>query len=941
MAPLNPYLAYKRDTSRLMYWIVRESNAIIASSSTLPDDVPKTPNTNGQVTVSSLVTLSKLIGKHIGAVPPTILGLFDAVIQARTAAYETFQQLVANKPDPDIERSNASHRHFLNALSEAFEALGGPAWAEKEKSKPADPTADNQADLEQVLFVNTFAALNLDEGATLDEEDDGVNDDESNLESQQNQARQRPRPKKSTGKGKKRKSGKSIKKKGKQQQPTAKTPSLDEVPVESYRIIQDEEGIITDYLMAVYALVQEWAELRVYLQEVWREVAYEGLNSAVAGAVSNIAIKMIERSSSAMFVYFPGHDSFETVMNTITRGDPEKAQGIFIMALHEISLDQTRHRKFREVDVDVKEQFLMYAYQDLVDFVTDFQKNRNGKPTKRMLQQIGNWDPNFDLRHASKAERLKWRRCYTINWLYDLVNLFSGIVAQRNTMRGESHKLESADWSPSGPSNNRRRLFGLNEFAGVITHLVMQKPGVDIREKILPHHVFQLQCIVDSLAISRGWSINSFRGHVVEAPPPGFRPRRDIDLFLDRDNKRAGSGFLQGVDILMWFFAKDGELHGDPLRHNTECRLLKSLEFDFVNWLGESRYMDGLTDMPPSRFSATNSNGLWEYSPFLCGVGLAEGLVEAYRYSFIILDRLPEPIMLVHLHNMLVQKGYIAAPVGLYGAFQKLFPEAFFVNGKIPTSNFGAAIKVRTAQSSSRRSRARGTLDDGKAMGTNRFSKTRSYLMSCEEAGWVPDRIPDVDIPMLSHMCFHRIRQTEHIVDLVTGRKRLKDTDLVDLVRAKGISDEYMIEITMNLPKKQEMSSRSLLSLLKLDISSDICGMIPLSSLNYVWVMAQFMGLFEKFEESLKKIRNPVYVRAYETSPMWRTQKRVGLAYLALHVQEEECLRVMAREFQNPRVEFVNHIYWDGLEDVDAVGVRTNEPRSEREEALQGQCAIM
>lgn len=74
---------------------------------------------------------------------------------------------------------------------------------------------------------------------------------------------------------------------------------------------------------------------------------------------------------------------------------------------------------------------------------------------------------------------------------------------QRNTMKGEMHVYEDVDWSKTGPWHHHRRLFGLNEFAGIITTLAMQKPGTDIRDKILPHHVFQLQCIVDSRTSSR------------------------------------------------------------------------------------------------------------------------------------------------------------------------------------------------------------------------------------------------------------------------------------------------------------------------------------------------------------------------------------------------------------------------------------------------------
>jgi hypothetical protein len=39
----------------------------------------------------------------------------------------------------------------------------------------------------------------------------------------------------------------------------------------------------------------------------------------------------------------------------------------------------------------------------------DFQETRSGKPTKRMLSEIRDWDPNFDLQRATKEQRIKWR----------------------------------------------------------------------------------------------------------------------------------------------------------------------------------------------------------------------------------------------------------------------------------------------------------------------------------------------------------------------------------------------------------------------------------------------------------------------------------------------------------------------------------------------------
>ena len=101
-----------------------------------------------------------------------------------------------------------------------------------------------------------------------------------------------------------------------------------------------------------------------------------------------MAIAMIKQTQSAIFVDFPGHDSYETAMKTITRGDPEKAQGMFQMNLHQMGPDGNVIGECKQRDVDVKEQFLIHAYQDLLDFIKDFQATRSGKPTKPMLAEI-------------------------------------------------------------------------------------------------------------------------------------------------------------------------------------------------------------------------------------------------------------------------------------------------------------------------------------------------------------------------------------------------------------------------------------------------------------------------------------------------------------------------------------------------------------------------
>lgn len=67
--------------------------------------------------------------------------------------------------------------------------------------------------------------------------------------------------------------------------------------------------------------------------------------------------------------------------------------------------------------------------------------------------------------------------------------------------------------------------------------------------------------------------------------------------------------------------------------------------------------MHGLTTIPASRFPKHHTNGLCEYSPLLCGAGLAEGLVLVQRVMMSLWNQVPEPILVLHLHNMLVKRG--------------------------------------------------------------------------------------------------------------------------------------------------------------------------------------------------------------------------------------------------------------------------------------------
>jgi hypothetical protein len=714
--------------------------------------------------------MARLIAKHLDQIPSTVFRLFKAIIRARSATHAAFQQVVNQKPDPEIERANETHKYFIDALTEALEALGGASW------EPNDASAVENEARDGVDFQNQFSALSPGKAGGIEGEDDDDNDSEAGSgQTMQTRPRKQPRP----GKGKKGKRGKKAKSKAAASISTE--AALADIPVESYRIIEDKDGLVSDYLIDVYAVVGEWMELRSYTQDLWREVAYDGLNGAVATSLTSTAISMVKRTCIAVFAEFPDHKSYDTVLNTMMCGDLERAQTQFRMSLYRVSHSGHPTDRVKETFLDVKEQFWVHAHNDLVDFVTDFRKNR-GKPTKAMQAQLYTWGPTLNLQRSTNEERVRWRRLYTISWLYDLVNLFSSIVVQRNTIKGEHHMYEEVDWSTSGPWHQHRRLFGLNEFADDITKLAMQKQCTDIKGNILPHHVFQLQCIVDSFAASRSWTVNPLRGHILAGPPRRFRPRRDVDLSLDRENERVGHEVLQSIDVLKQLIVKDSDSQRESSQYSDTCELLEELKLDFVDWLGESQYMHGLKTVPPSSFSKHNSNGLWEYSPLLCAAGLVESIVLVQRVMMQLWDNMPEPTLAIHLHNMLVKQGYLERSIGLFATIESLHVDQVFPDG-IPIEDISGALSARVSQgridrgSLRRRMQAlardptkdiHGMLD----VKLNRFFTGKSDLMMYYDAGWVSDKIPDADVRLNSMLYIMRVMNTEP--DLETGERRLK-----------------------------------------------------------------------------------------------------------------------------------------------------------------------
>ena len=570
--------------------------------------------------------------------------LLENVISTRRAYYDAFQALLAESPDLELERSNQSHKYIIDVFQQAFDVLGGRAWQDGQNQIGNGAEGD---DLDSILH-SKFAALEIPDDETRR---NGGNDKGSETDAKTSNQAQRGPPKKS------KKGGKGKKSKTKFKNASAKEVGSDHLPLESYRIIEaSEEGIVTDYLIGTYAIVKEWTDLRAYVQRQWRAVAYNGEHSVVAAVLTHIAIAMIRRMAASIFIDFPGpHVNYKTVVDTVTRGDPEKPQLFSILSFF-TEENGSSNTALSSEDVDVKEQLLIHTYQNLLDFIHDFQKQHSDKPTKAMQRDLNNWDPDANLERLCKEERLQWRRCFTINWLYDFVNVFTNGPVMENKYTRTRHDLSRVDWSINGPWWNRRTLWGLKDFAADITHWAYQRHNTDNSRKILPHHVFELSCVVDSLTVSRGWSLSRSGRHKLEEPAQDFSSTREIDLFLNRDNwEHHDERYERGINIAInhlqrwlsrqipWVFRRDPPV--GP-RNKQDINFLSRFRTELVYTLGRVGAVIGrTTERDWSRFDKVGDDGIWKYSPFLCGAGLVEALEINYRTIMGLWDHNPEPFV--------------------------------------------------------------------------------------------------------------------------------------------------------------------------------------------------------------------------------------------------------------------------------------------------------
>jgi hypothetical protein len=278
---------------------------------------------------------------------------------------------------------------------------------------------------------------------------------------------------------------------------------------------------------------------------------------------------------------------------------------------------------------------------------------------------------------------------------------------------------------------------------------------------------------------------------------------------------------------------------------------------------------------------------------------------------------------------------------------------------KVPTSKFLEAFSLVCGKCTSsrkfsqrhafKRSVARTTGDIHEYLGRreNHRSNRHSLLRLYHDAEWIPERIPDEVVHGRSILGLLRMCLSKTVLEPAVGEIAAERTPLVDHAIAEGVTDSLLrlmsgyLEIrrmrstpaslselashpeydtsSNSLNSLQTGSGKSngmpknldLLEILRVDIFNDICGKRPHSAMNYLLITLHMTFKFLKIEDELQRVRNPLYVRAYEQDPRMSHQKRVSLVKLVLSYQDEECMKIMAKKFQEDPACLEDHTYWN------------------------------
>ena len=466
----------------------------------------------------------------------------------------------------------------------------------------------------------------------------------------------------------------------------------------------------------------------------------------------------------------------------------------------------------------IEESLLLTTHNDLVSFITDYRKNRNGKPSSTFAKM--NWNPNFRDTQFTLATEMtpqnirKWKADYTISWLFDLVNTYA--IARLVKDKSQMQSPEKLDWKfdNSGECEwTNRTLWGPMDFAHDLTVLAMQKPGAPIESELKPHHILQLQIAVDSMFCAKRWITQ-------DVPPVDCFGSTSSTLVWNFANdivevRCFREQWEEATELLLEEFKKDRERKGDPTEWSHPIIYLDVM-LNEATLLGTTP-LDILPEAPRSMFSKSSKNGLWLYSPYLCGTGMVEMLNMSYDWGTKCWDRSGYMQAFFHLYNMLLQNGHVKEPIDILERLIDIFKDDVFRGRQRPTKKFfdsfklgldiraqylGDFTKMRRRKAGAQKE---GSMfrDKGKPNHHSLYTK-QSKLFALGEAKWLISKLdssmfPSLTAPTHSATDFLDVLKSDLTED-ITGRTAVTTLNYNLLLRAISIIYCELDKATKGMP---------------------------------------------------------------------------------------------------------------------------------------------
>lgn len=557
------------------------------------------------------------------------------------------------------------------------------------------------------------------------------------------------------------------------------------------------------------------------MRNIWRQVGLGQVHCAVAGALSNMAIGMMRSLQYELAMDYPTCTHFREIINQLVRNGNYEVIGATapatITAKSKVISKQVALNAKGEIGA-IEESLLLTTHNDLVSFITDYRKNRNGKPSSMFAKM--NWNPNFRDTQFTLATEMtpqnirQWKADYTISWLYDLVNTYA--MARLIKDKSRMQNPEKMDWKfeDSGKCEwTKRPLWGPMDFARDLTVLAMQKPGAPIESELNPHHILQLQIAVDSMFCAKRWVTQ-------DVPPIDCFGSTSSTLVWDYANdvvevRRLREQWTQATELLLEEFKKDRDRKGNPTEWSHPIIHLDIMMKEAV-LLGMTP-LDFLPGAPRSLFSKSSKNGLWLYSPYLCGTGMVEMLNMSYDWGTKCWDRSGYMQGFFHLYNMLLQNGHIRKPIDLLERVIDTFKEDIFRGRERPTKRYfdsfklcidiraqylGDFTKLRRRKGGAQ---TEGSIfrDKGKPNDHSLYTKkSRFYALS--QANWLVSKIDQSKFPSIAastHDPTDFLQALKVVLtEDITGRTPVATLNYNLLLRTVSIIYDELDKVTKDMP---------------------------------------------------------------------------------------------------------------------------------------------